>query len=205
MKEYQHRKEIVKAVKYQEGMEDAWVVEYETYNENDSGTGRNIANKIFMSKDEARKYMCSPTDESIMRNFCKYTNAIPVLLHEISEDEYDYGCFVIATENGYYEYEELEEDSWLTLTENGVLHEIFDTETFFENYETPFEKSVAHIGYDRDLEELYVEMNCIRIAIDETEIATVEKLLDGFGISFTEKVGQAFIDKFVMKGDVYAD
>ena len=65
MKEYQHRRTTVKAVKYQEGMEDAWIVQYERYIEDNAGTTIHIVDKIFKSKDEARKYVASPTDETI--------------------------------------------------------------------------------------------------------------------------------------------
>lgn len=51
---------------------------------------------------------------------------------------------------------------------------------------------MVQIGYDRDLEEVFVEANNKRVAIDETDIATIEKLLDGFDIPFTERLGQAF-------------
>lgn len=54
------------------------------------------------------------------------------------------------------------------------------------------EKSDVHIGYDEE-EGLYVDNNNFRVYIDETEVATVEKLLEGFEIPFTEKVGQAFL------------
>ena len=207
MKEYQHRKTTIKAVKYQEGMEDGWVIECERYIEDNAGTAIQVVNKVFKSKDEARKYTASPTDETIRSDFCQYRDIIPVLLREISKDEYEEGdgCCTVTDGISYFDYEELINDCWLTMDETGIVHGYYDTEQFFEDYETPVEKSDVHIGYDRECESLYVDNNNFRVYIDETEVATVEKLLEGFEIPFTEKVGQAFIDKFVMKGDVYAD
>mgnify|MGYP003314465567 CR=1 FL=1 len=69
----------------------------------------------------------------------------------------------------------------------------YDAEQFFGDYEIYKETTTAaHIGYDRDLETIFVEYDNKRVAIDETDIATVEKLLDGFDIPFTERLGQVF-------------
>lgn len=195
MKEYQHRKEIIKAVKYQEGMEDAWIVEYERYTEGNTGTTIDVVDNIFKSKKEAEKYIASPTDVTFRSDFCQYRDIIPVLLREISKNEYEEGdgCCTVTDGISYYDYEELINDCWLTMDETGIVHGYYDTEQFFEDYETPVEKSDVHIGYDRESERLYVEMNCIRVFIEENEVATVEKLLDGFGIEFTEKIGQVFV------------
>lgn len=190
MKEYQHRRTTVKAVKYQEGMEDAWMVEYREYIEDSEGTSNNRVDKLFWTKELAEEYMKQEHPEDNHRGlFCEYTEVIPVLLREISKDEY--GCFSITQDGKYYDYEELTNDSWIVINENGYIYGEYDTKMFFEEYETPSNNSIAHIDYDGESEALYVEMNCIRITIDETEVATVEKLLDGFGISFTEKIGQS--------------
>ena len=192
MKDYQHKKRVIKGVEYQEGMEDAWLVGYKTYVEDNSMTLLNTVNKIFDSKEEAIKCICSPTDETIMDNFCEYTETFPVILREISKDEYEDNPTAITQNGQYYEYEELREGYWIYI-ENGNVFTTYDSEDFFDDYE-PFykEQNNARIGYDKELEELYVEMNCIRITIDETEVATVEKLLEGFEIPFTEKIRQAF-------------
>ena len=194
MKEYQHRKTTVKAVKYQEGMEDAWMVEYE----NRTGDFQMI-NKLFGTKEEARKYISSSTDEinkirSDFQEYTEYTDFIPVILHEISKEEYEEsdGCYTVTDGSNYYEYEKIETDCWLTMDNIGIVHGYYDTEQFFEDYETPVEKSDVHIGYDEE-EGLYVENNCIRVFIEENEVATVEKLLEGYEIPFTEKIGQAFL------------
>lgn len=193
MKEYQHRRTTVKAVKYQEGMEDAWMVEYREHIEDNDGTSNNRADKLFWTKELAEEYMEHEHPEDNHGGlFCEYTEVIPVLLREIPEDEYEYSCFSVAQDGKYYDYEELTNDSWIVINENGYVYGEYDTEMFFDEYEAVSNESTACICYDRELEELYVEMNCIRVSIDETEIATVEKLLDGFGIPFTERLGQVF-------------
>lgn len=195
MKEYQHKQTMIKAVKYQEGMEDAWIVEYE----NRTGDFE-IIYRLFVSKEEARKYIAGSADEinkirSDYQEYTEYIDFIPVILHEISKEEYEEsgGCFIISDGSNYYEYEKIEDDCWLIMDNRGIVHGYYDTEQFFEDYETPVEKSDVHIGYDGDEGRLYVENNCIRVFIEETEVATVEKLLEGFGISFTEKIGQVFL------------
>lgn len=194
MKEYQYRQTMIKAVKYQEGMEDAWIVQYERYIEDNTGTTIHAVDKVFKSKDEARKYTASPTDETIRSDFCQYRDIIPVLLHEILKDEYEDadGCYTVTDGISYFDYEELTSDTWITLDKYGALHGFYDSEQFFEDYETPTNKTNANIGYDRELESLYVEIDGVKITIDETEVATVEKLLEGFEIPFTEKIGQVF-------------
>ena len=194
MKDYQSKHRFVRAVQYQEGMEDAWMIEYREYIEDNEGTSNNRVDKLFWTKESAEEYMKHEHPEDNYRGlFCEYTEVIPVLLREISEDEYENGCFTITQDGKYYNYEELTNDSWIVINENGYIYGECDTE-FFEEYETVSNESNAHIGYDRDLEKFYVEMNCIRIAIDDTEVATVEKLLEGFEIPFTERIGAYFAD-----------
>ena len=112
----------------------------------------------------------------------------------ISKEEYEEsdGCCTVADGSNYFEYEKIEADCWLTMDKSGIVHGYYDTEQFFEDYETPVEKSDVHIGYDGE-EGLYVENNCIRVFVEENEVATVEKLLEGYEIPFTEKIGQAFL------------
>lgn len=50
----------------------------------------------------------------------------------------------------------------------------------------------AHIGYDGDIERLYLQCGDKYVSIDETEVGTVEKILEGLGIPFTERIGQCF-------------
>ena len=200
MKEYQHKKKIIKGIEYQEGMEDAWLVEYRKYLveyrkyiEDNEGTVNDRVDKLFWTKESAEEYMKQEHPEDNYRGlFCEYTEVIPVILREISKDEYEDNPTAITQNGQYFEYEELREGYWIYI-ENGNVFTAYDSEDFFDDYE-PFckEQNNARIGYDKELEELYVEMNCIRITIDETEVATVEKLLEGFEIPFTEKIGQAF-------------
>lgn len=122
MKEYRHRLNIIKAVKYEEGMEDAWIAEWEN---DDNGT----STKLFKTKEDATNFVVNPT------------NIMPVLLRPISDEEYEnvneygYGDDVISDGISYYEYEGLTSDTWLTLYDNGILCAHYDTEQFLEDYE----------------------------------------------------------------------
>ncbi len=170
MKEYQHRRTTIKAVKYQEGMEDAWCVGHRVL----------YGDRIFISKEEAIINMVNN----------RYSVIFPVLINEISKDYYEKIKPPHTVEHcgKYYKFTEIKEGMWLYIDENGYKNVLPEGE-FFEKYELNGTKYV-HIGYDRECESLYVENNCFRVYIDETEVATVEKLLDGFEISFTEKIGQ---------------
>lgn len=192
MKEYQYRKKIIKGIEYQEGMEDAWLVEYEEYIEDNDNAKRVNCDKIFWTKSDAEEYMKQEHPEDNQRGlFCKYTRAIPVLLRGISVEDYD-SRIAIAQDGKYFEYEELDEGYWIYI-ENGYVYTTYDSEAFFNDFEPLCINEIfAHIGYDRENEELYVGMNGVKVTIDETEVATVEKLLEGFEIPFTEKIGQVF-------------
>lgn len=196
MKEYQRRSITVKAVKYQEGMEDAWMVEYQAHIEDNDGIINDTVDKLFWTKESAEEYMKQEHPEDNPRGlFCEYTEVIPVLLREVSEDEYVEGCLSITQDGKFYEYDTLTDDSYIVIDGNGYFYGDYDTEMFFREYEAPLNKTTAHIGYDKECESLYVENNCFRVYIDETEVATVEKLLEGFEIPFTEKIGQVLISK----------
>lgn len=190
MKDYQHKKRVIKSIEYQEGMEDAWLVGYETYIEDNSYTVSNTVNKIFDSKHDVIEYIMSSAKETTMDNFRRYTEPFPVLLREISEEEYEDNPMAITQNGRYFEFEELGEGYWIYI-ENGLVFTTYDSEDFFDDYE-PFckEQNNAYIGYDRDLEELYIEMNSTRISIDKTEVSVIERLLDSFGINYVERIGQ---------------
>lgn len=194
MKEYQHKKKVIKGIEYKEGMEDAWLVGYQTYIDDDSYTVSNTVNKIFASKEEVNKYISSPTDETIRDDFCKYTEPFPVLLKEISEEEYEDNPIAICQNGQYFEYEELDEGYWIYI-EDGCVLTTYDAESFFDDYE-PFSKEEinAHIGYDRDLEELYVKINDFSMSIDKTEVSVIERLFDGLEINYVEHIGRYFKD-----------
>ena len=79
---------------------------------------------------------------------------------------------------------------WLYIDENGQKN-VLSEEDFLKRYQLK-KNEYIHIGYDEESERLYVENNCFRVYVEKSEIATVEKLLEGFEIPFTEKVGQVF-------------
>lgn len=186
MKEYQRKKEIVKAIKYQEGMEDGWMVEYPEYRDDCEIPIMMREDKLFRTKSEAENYI-------------EGANPIPVILTEISEEDYQDTCFTLENDGKYYMYEEVGEGYWIILDENGYISTAYDTEDFFDEYESISNKSISKeqtcvkIGYDRDLEELYMEysgISRINISIDKSEVATVEKVLDALKIPYTEKLGE---------------
>lgn len=181
MKDYQRKRKIVKAVKYQKGMEDAWMAEYQEYRDDCDDSIRRMYDKLFESREDAKK--CS-----------KCIGVVPVVLKEVTEDVYDSSCFVIKQENKYYTYRELDDDSWIVIDDKGNIDIEYSTESFDAMYELPssFGSSniMAKIGYDKELLELFVDLNYKRIILDKSEITTVEKILEGLEIPYTEKLGE---------------
>lgn len=184
MKNYRTKQKQVKAIKYQEGMEDGWMIIFPDISEMDG-----YIDKLFFSKDEAEKFIGTDEfNEYEYGNQNEITKIVPVLLTLLSDDEVEYYESVVSKDGNKYYFDAVDEDMWIVMDEEGDILSCYD---FFKDYEAVKDES-AKIGYDRDIEELFLELNNIRVAIDETEVATVEKLLDGFGIPFTERLGQAF-------------
>lgn len=194
MKEYQCRKKIVKAIKYQEGMEDGWIIMFPDISEMDG-----YVDKVFNTKEDAKNYTMCPL---FIREYGKEENynIIPVMLMILADDEVEYFSNVIGGDRGFkYEFTEIYEDSWIVLDDENVVDVVYDTETFNTMYELPlsydFGDMIAKIGYDEDLHEFFVKFNERMIIIDEKNgIETVEKILDGLQIPFTERIGTYFAD-----------
>ena len=88
----------------------------------------------------------------------------------------------------------MDDDSWIVIDDKGNIDIEYSTESFDAMYELPssFGSSniMAKIGYDKELLELFVELNYKRIILDKSEITTVEKILEGLEIPYTEKLGE---------------
>lgn len=181
MKEYQSKRKIVKAVKYQKGMEDAWIAEYQEYRDDCDGSIRRVYDHLFESREDAE-------------NCSKCTGVVPVVIREVSEDVYDSDCFVIKQDNKYYAYRELDEDSWIVIDDEGDIDIEYDTYSSNAEYELPssygLPNTTAKIGYDSELSELFFELNHKHITLDKSEVAVVEKVLEELGIPYTEKLGE---------------
>lgn len=175
MKEYKHRNNI-KAIKYEEGMEDAWLCRAISDNECET-------DKIFESKESAYKFQQSSVHP---------VEIIPVMLNEIDGesyvDEYD---FQIYHNGKYYEFEEVRDGNWIYI-ENGHVFVEEDSEYFLENYEPCINTEMASIKYDKIINQVFVRKDNKGIAIDRTEIATVEKILEALKIPYTERIGEMF-------------
>lgn len=184
MKEYRAKNKVVKATPYKNGMEDGWLITFPDIS--DVSITEEFIKRVFESQEEAKAYMNTSAFDEYRDNdvIC----VVPIILSDPTVDEMDSinSIFIGGKE---YNFEEIEDDMWLVLDEEAI--EITLYYDFLDDYET-VDKTAAHIGYDRDLEEVFLEVNNKRVVIDETDIATVEKLLDGFNIPYTERLGQAF-------------
>lgn len=124
MKRYQHKKEIVKAVKYQEGMEDGWMILLP-----DMPDGDDFVNRVFNSKDEAMRY----TTTSAFYDYKDY-DIVPVMLSILADDEVETCSHVVSKDLFEYEFTEINEDDWLVIDEYGC-ERVIDFDDFHNMYE----------------------------------------------------------------------
>lgn len=168
MKEYKHRNNV-KAIKYEEGMEDGWLC-IDTNGEPDT---------FFAAKEPAYKFQ---------KSSIHHIEIIPVILNEINP--------VVLNKiggEGYegYEFKEVQNGSWIYI-ENGHVFVEEDSEYFLENYEPCINTEMASIEYDKIINQVFISKKDKSIAIDRTEIATVEKILEALEIPYTERIGEIF-------------
>lgn len=181
MKEYQRKRKIVKAIQYREGMEDGWIILLP-----DMPDGNDFIKKVFNSKDEAKQYTTTPA-------FCNHEygvfNIIPVILTILADDEVEYYSHVVSINMIEYAFEEIDsDDMWIGIDENGTRRLYYDLLDDYE--EISVDTHQAKIGYDSDLGRVYVDFESRRINLDRSEVATVEKILEGLEIPYTEKLGE---------------
>lgn len=188
MKEYRHRNNI-KAIKYEEGMEDGYTCRYADNREGNKS--------IFFESEEAAYKFQQSSDCPI--------EITPVILNEIDEDVYDEEYDSQICNNGkYYDVEELKSGSWIYIENNHIFVEE-DSEYFFENYEqciTSCNNTTVKIEYDKEINQVFISGENKSIQINRTEVATVEKILEALEIPYTEKLGEVFLfDKEIADED----
>ena len=181
MKEYQSKRKTVKAIQYREGMEDGCIILLP-----DMPDGNDFIKKVFNSKDEAKQYTTTPA-------FCNHEygvfNIIPVILTILADDEVEYYSHVVSINMIEYAFEEIDsDDMWIGIDENGTRRLYYDLLDDYE--EISVDTHQAKIGYDSDLGRVYVDFESRRINLDRSEVATVEKILEGLEIPYTEKLGE---------------
>ena len=132
---YRSKPHTVKAVKYEEGMEDGWVIQID---------GNGYVQKIFKSKKKADKYIKKHKEDGM-----EYFDPMPVFINEISEDYYEslydeiygYSVYVIKHKGKIYEFDEIitdnEEGLYLIVEEENPLWfpEFQYGEDFLKKYE----------------------------------------------------------------------
>ena len=185
MKNYRTKQKQVKAVKYQEGMEDGWMIILPDLSGVDD-----FIDRLFETKADAVAYK---ETTAFNENEIEIIKIVPVLLTEVTEEEIIDNNELVTIDGVHYSFDELTKDIWIVMEEEYDFPLLYE---YFDDYEEVGDKvgSVeAEIGFDEDIEELYLQINDVRVSLDKTEIATVEKLLTEFEISFTERIGRAFV------------
>lgn len=183
MKEYRHKPKIVKAIPYEKGMEDGWMIIFPDISEDEG-----YIDRIFLSEDEAEKFIGTDDYKEYEYQY-EMTKVVPVMLRTISDDLAECYTNLILIDGTTYEFEEITDDMWIVIDEDG---ERMLYEDFFDDYEEITNETcelTAEIGYDEELVEIYVIFNEKYITLGKSEVATVEKILDGLQIPFTERLG----------------
>lgn len=138
MKEYQHRKTTIKAVKYQEGMEDGWIILLLNMPE-----GEDYVNKVFTTKFDAENYITSPlfTREHNGKEY----KIVPVMLYVLSDDEAEI-CPHVVLDNRRIEHEfvPMDENSLLVVDECGCI-EVMDSKSLSDFQEITSEEGGMQI------------------------------------------------------------
>ena len=154
-KEYQTRPVI--AAKYQPGMENGWIIYYE----NKPVEGKNHKNyfgiRFFPTKDEAQKFIDANEKQYVMENDIlvemeiEYDSPLPVLYSKDFDPDnkgglsfgIDGACPFHSNESEKYEFEILENESWIIKNMDGsvrVWHPDMDETFFGRDRDIVFEK-----------------------------------------------------------------
>ena len=150
---YHSKPHTIKAVKYEEGMEDGWVIQID---------GHGYVQKIFKSKKKANKYIKKHSDENVI-----FGVPIPVFANEITESwyeascDYGYAIDVIRHNGKLYQYEEIvvcDEDTWLILEpdDESLCYE------FNENFLDKYEKGDISIASEINVSDVKILYNAYR-------------------------------------------
>lgn len=128
MKDYQCKHRFAKAVQYQDGMEDGWMIILPDVSETDK-----YVNRVFRTKEEAENYT---TNYLFTRELgSEEYDIVPVMLMILADDEVETCSHVVRGDKGFeYEFTEVNEDDWLVVDEYGC-NRIMDSDDFFEMYE----------------------------------------------------------------------
>lgn len=131
MKTYILKDRYVKAIPYEEGMENGWMIVIP--NEYDLSHILEYVNKIFKSKVDAEDYT---TSYLFTREFNgKEYEIIPVHLMELADDEVEDCPHVVVDDRCFkYEFIPLKEDSLLVLNSCGGI-QIMESDYFSDVYE----------------------------------------------------------------------
>ena len=186
MKNYRTKQKQVKAVKYQEGMEDGWMIILPDLSGMDD-----FIDRLFETKADAVAYK---ETTAFNEHEIEIIKIVPVMLNPICDVEIEYCSNLVRARGNAYEFEVITDEMWIVINEDGDTELCCD---FFDDYEEVVDKAVSRdeteIGYDSNTEELYLQLQDVRVSLDKSEIATVEKLLIEFEIPFTERIGRAFV------------
>lgn len=151
-KEYQTRP--VKAMKYQPGMENGWMLYMSNKPYNNTGIHCHDGVKFFDTKEDGMRYVEANKPEYIMINGktveceVEYSLLKPVMYRKLAEGEerlgVDFGLgdyVLVSDEQRYYDFYILEENTWIILDADGNIRvweqDFLDcaSSTFFGNPE----------------------------------------------------------------------
>lgn len=128
------------------------------------------------------------TSKENREDFVKFLEPIPVILIETSIEDEE---FCIWSNGKCYEYEKLQKGCWIYIEYGGVCV-ADDSNDFFQYYKPCDNQESVSIEYDKDLMCTFLSCKGENIAIDKTEIATIERVLEALEIPYKERIGELF-------------
>ena len=133
MKTYLYRYRYIKAIPYENGMEDGWVILLP-----DMPEGEDYINRVFSTESDAEKYITSPlfTREHSGKQYI----IVPVMLSILSDDEVENCTHVVPDYRGFeHEFTQVNEESLIVMDENGAVYTM-NEDDFSELYEVTLEE-----------------------------------------------------------------
>ena len=133
MKTYLYRYRYIKAISYENGMEDGWIILLP-----DMPEGEEYINRVFSTESDAENYITSPlfTREHSGKEY----EIVPVMLSILSDDEAENCVHVVPDYRGFeHEFTQVDEESLIVMDENGAVYTM-DKDDFSELYEVTLEE-----------------------------------------------------------------
>lgn len=182
MKTYLYRHRYIKAMPYENGMEDGWVILLP-----DMPEGEDYINRVFSTESDAEKYITSPlfTREHSGEEY----EIVPVMLSILSDDEVENCIHVVPDYRGFeYEFTQVDEESLIVVDEYGAIYTM-DKDDFSELYEVTLEEYETYTESKESIELKQQVKKNLRNSLIESggfDADIIDKIMDVFDANAAE-------------------